>query len=435
MDGTRLGRGLVLTVAAALGLMLAGCQMLNTAALYDAGGRTCRTATGEYFLPKRNINVVVNKDPANFFKLTVNPGDTVADRSHAYCLDFYGSITSDDLVVIERKGGLLQSIRANAADQSTAIVDAIVDTAAVAVTGNPNEQAARSALLNQTDATELANYAFDPFNRYRLAQINEAISTYGFCLFVEDHTIVGPGGHAAVQQYCNRPVAYERSHPPLLPPLDAASEGLDDSSGILYRSNQARRIVVMRRRDPGAATRWELYITRVFEMPNEAPVFSVSVDRSFFVTRETNLAFSNGVLTDVTIKKPSEALVVADLTLKLAQTIVAIPAQIISVRVQAVNNRKALIDAQNQLIYNEIQYQNALAAKNKTGSGVIPVTSNLSGTNNLSGPEPGGAVDIAAFCSHPGMKALCSGPKFDRCRQQSASSDAEFRKCLSADGP
>jgi hypothetical protein len=426
-----LQRSLSRAAVAFSALILTGCQMLSTTSLLDASGATCQSATGEYYLPKKNITIVVHQDPTNnFYTLKLDQGETVADRSQAYCLDFLSSITSDDLVVVNRQAGLLQSIRANTADQSAAIISTVIDAAAAAATGDPNGVPLRAGVFNNKDLTEIANYAFDPFDRYRLAQINDAISTYGFCVFVEEQTVVR-AGYAEVQRYCDHPSDFVKSSEPPELPLGASTVGLDAKTGILYRSNRARRIDVMRRRDPGSGKPWGLYTSKLFEMPNEAPIFSVSVDRSFFVTRETNLTFNNGVLTDVQIKKPSEALVVAQLTLKLAQTIVAIPGQIIRVRVQAENNTRALIDAQNQLIYNEIQYQNTLTAKNtKTpivaaapgtalAAAIQPANASAVqlGKAALAGATPEVSLAVEGICKQPGMKAICSGPKYEACKQ------------------
>jgi hypothetical protein len=64
-------------------------------------------------------------------------------------------------------------------------------------------------------------------------------------------------------------------------------------------------------------------------MPNASPIFSVGVDRSAFVTRKTTLlAFDAGVLRDITIEKPSEVLSFVEIPLRVAQVVVAVPAEI-----------------------------------------------------------------------------------------------------------
>jgi hypothetical protein len=224
----RLRSSLTYAAVAICALILTNCQMLSTTSLLDASGATCRSATGEYYLPKKNITVVVNRDPTNnFYTLKLDQGETVADRNQAYCLDFLGSITSDDLVVVSRKAGLLQSIRANTADQTAAIISTVIDAAAAAATGDPNGvSTTRAAVFNNKDPTEMANYAFDPFDRYRLAQINDAILTYGFCVFVEEQTFVR-AGNDEVQRYCDHPSDFVRSSEPAELTLGATTVGVD----------------------------------------------------------------------------------------------------------------------------------------------------------------------------------------------------------------
>jgi hypothetical protein len=109
----------------------------------------------------------------------------------------------------------------------------------------------------------------------------------------------------------------------------AISNLLSSNRGILYRPNQTYNLVVFRRRDPQSGTRWRLFQTKRIEMPNASPIFSVGVDRSAFVTRKTTLlAFDAGVLRDITIEKPSEVLSFVEIPLRVAQVVVAVPAEI-----------------------------------------------------------------------------------------------------------
>jgi len=378
--------------ALALALLLGACQMVDTLPVLDANGETCRSAAGAYFLPKGEIHAAVTQSATNNAYGIALSLNTVADRTMSFCMDFLTSPTSDDLLVVQRNGGLLNNIHSNASDQTSAIAETLIDTGLVGITGNPNvglrDAMLRAAKVKIGTTIQAADLIFDPFDRDRLAQINQSLASFGFCVFVDgdmfDLGATDRHGRVAEQVYCDDPVAFvAASAPPASyykappPPEVLSSERyaeLQSYPGIFYRANFTQKIVVMRRRDPSARVAWKLHMTKLFEMPNRSPIFTVSVDRSLFVNRDTNITFANGVLTDVTIKKPSEAAAFVDLPLRLAQAIIEIPGQIIRVRVQAVNNTQAVIDAQNQLIYNEQQYQTQLAAMRSAAVTGVPQT-------------------------------------------------------------
>jgi hypothetical protein len=350
----------VYLLVAATAALSSGCAILESVPLDAANPSECRAAAGIYFLPKKEIKVAVSQATTapGAFILDLSDNGSVPDRGFPYCLDFLGSAAADDLVVVERTNGLLTHVHANASDKSLEIAESLVNTAIVGVTGNPSA-ALRAARLKFGDTYEVADFIFDPFDRQRLAQINESLGLFGYCIFIDGHTL-GPFNDEAIQEYCNKPTVYQQQF--YKAPLLAARDDVirPNFGGIAYRASATRAFYVMRKRDPGSGSRWLLHASQMLEMPNESPIFSIAVDRSAFVTRDTNLIFNNGVLTNVTISKPSEALAAAGFTLRLAGALIDVPAQIVRVRVQAVNNRKAIIDAQNQLIYTQQQYANTV---------------------------------------------------------------------------
>ena len=131
--------------------------------------------------------------------------------------------------------------------------------------------------------------------------------------------------------------------------------------GILYRPNLRYELTVKRRLEPDLPGAWLVVETRQVEMPNEAPVFSLQVERSLFVTRKADIVFDKGTLLDVTADRPSELAEFIDIPLQAVQAVFAIPAQIVQVRINRANNEERLIRAQAALIQTMRNYKLEMA--------------------------------------------------------------------------
>jgi len=110
------------------------------------------------------------------------------------------------------------------------------------------------------------------------------------------------------------------------------------------------------KKNPKARGGWRLAQTGKIEMENIAPILSVGVDRTYFAERKTILAFDEGALANVCILKQSELEQFASIPLQVVQGIVALPANVIQVRIWDVNNDAVLIAAQNRLIAEQVSY-------------------------------------------------------------------------------
>lgn len=364
----RIRAGFVLAGAVTGAHVLVGCsmEMIATLPIQDASGQTCKSAAGAYFLPKKHIVFnITQADGTSPYVLTFSSPAPVADRTRMYCLDYLASALADDTVHVNRDAnGLLQTISSVADDKSKAIAEALIQTGVIAATGNPNF-GFRAAKIKAGAVYILAEYSIDPFDRDKLAVVNATLGpTYGYCIVVNGYT-VHPDD---VQAYCDNPLATRNAGqrkpmvfkaPPALVELPALAPEVE-SVGVLYRPNLTHEILVYRRYDPGSRKVWQLLQTARVEMPNVAPVFSIGVERSAFVKRTTRLDFDSGVLSNVTIEKPSELLEFMEIPLVLAQALVAIPAEILKVRVASTNNQKLLIDAQRELLATQRAYVGTL---------------------------------------------------------------------------
>ncbi len=339
-------------------LLAASCAVVDTVALRNEQGLLCQSAGGAYYLPKKVINVRITQATASkHFVLTLGGPKAVPDRQ-GYCLDYLGSPTSEDTVEIVRESnGLLKKVSSITADKSKEIAVAVLDIGLIAATGNP--LFTRRGFRTPQGESLIAEFDLDPFDAPVLDEINTTLTGYGYCVLVEHHMVAQR--RLDPHSYCDNPRRYAKKAviqaPSFAPVVVPPEEG---QRGILYRPDMTHQVAVLRKRDPGSRERWHIYQTKQLEMPNVSPVFSIPVDRSFFVTRTAKLDFKDGVLQDVTIEKPSEALAVSELPLKIAQAIAKIPGEIVKVRISATNNRERLIAAQTKLIETTRAYDQEL---------------------------------------------------------------------------
>jgi hypothetical protein len=99
-------------------------------------------------------------------------------------------------------------------------------------------------------------------------------------------------------------------------------------------------------------------------LPNKSPVLSIDLNRARFVQKITNLKFNDGVLTEVDIKKPSEALSLVSIPLDILTEVAKLPAELIQLkfnisteseklykaRINELNTRAKLLEKEKEII-------------------------------------------------------------------------------------
>lgn len=346
--------GTAIALALALSLSAAACtRVVETGGLaVPATGYapTCRSTLGAYYLPRALLKLNVTAGPTTISTAGLNASTTmVADRAQAFCLDYLAQPNSEDVVTARRdEHGLLSVVTSSVTDKTPDIAKSVA-----AIAENIAIQNGRDAAAGEP--VDTLDLEFDPFVWRELDLANKALRRFGFCVYVEGHSFAASNGASPAQavseaeRWCEKPWPY---HPRSdeLARLPVPPETM--RTGILYRPNAARKIVVMRKTDPGrrGARHWTLYQTRRVEMPNASPVLVIGVDRAAFANRKTTLKFNGGVLTDVTVDKKSELAGFVSIPLVVAQAIVDVPTQIVQVRIADTDNQIALLNAQSQLL-------------------------------------------------------------------------------------
>jgi hypothetical protein len=84
---------------------------------------------------------------------------------------------------------------------------------------------------------------------------------------------------------------------------------------------------------------------RILLLPDHSPKICMPIERAAFVKKVTNLTFDRGILTEVHIGKPSEALGFMDIPVSIAKAIASVPAELIQLKINYSNKEKDLVDA------------------------------------------------------------------------------------------
>ncbi|MGH7887517.1 MAG: hypothetical protein ACREPG_06605, partial [Candidatus Binatia bacterium] len=85
-------------------------------------------------------------------------------------------------------------------------------------------------------------------------------------------------------------------------------------------------------------------------LPDKSALNIFPINRGAFIKKVTTVTFDNGVLTEFTITKPSEALGFISIPVDLAKAIVSIPGEVLSVKVKREQDTTALVQAQKTLL-------------------------------------------------------------------------------------
>ena len=241
----------------------------------------------------------------------------------------------------------LRSIRVNATDRSVQIARNLIGAAFVGLSGNPGF-GNRSIQVRNNNLNILADLEFDPFDTRASAEANARLSRLGFCLVLEGFTY--DLGSLSVDQYCNSPYR-ARDHLPHAAELYAIKSREPvppNTRGVLYRPRQTFLISIYRKEDRGS--RWRLNRRVDVALENLSPVISVGVSRAIFARRNAALIFDEGALKTVCIAKTSELENFAAIPFEIARSLVALPTQIVQVKINRIAKEEELARVEDAFI-------------------------------------------------------------------------------------
>lgn len=385
-------------------------ELLDEASLGEArreGRPLCASTAGSYHVSKTYFRLRVDEmqsagGPVSMFRyITVQRRP---DRDKGYCLDFRASLTSHDKVRIYKTsvgapatietdvrananvavdgtdqyasieaeieqnhaGGsdLIQVIATDAIDESAYIAKVLIRTLFVGLSGNSNFSPDR-ALTQDPQRRRKLDLEYDPFDLPQTAQINDALRRLGFCVLV--HGVTFERDTDTINGYCDNPKrAIERSHR-LSAALKVAEEAKVERRvrGVLYRPRLPYTVALYVKDNLKVSGGWRLRATEIVEMENISPVLSIGIERAFAAQRKTMVFFEQGVVKDVCVFKSSELQPLVEVPLEIARSVVALPANIVQVRINSANNDSALLAAEEALIKAQINQMKLLDAQQK----------------------------------------------------------------------
>lgn len=155
-----------------------------------------------------------------------------------------------------------------------------------------------------------------------------------------------PGGYpftVKVEPMGARPLAGLASR------VDLRASQLNRSKvGALFYRTPLPVKVVLSRTDAGVPTPIDASIVM---LPQAGPVTYLPMNSSMFVKTVSDVTFSDGMVTAWSTDRPSEALEVVRLPLKVLTAVIEVPAQLLSLKVDYSTKDQAMVDAQaNEII-------------------------------------------------------------------------------------
>jgi hypothetical protein len=359
----------------ALAALVAGCGATLVSETLDRDAASafgaCKYQAGAYALPKDLLYLEIDKvedGSPHYFEVKHVATRRTADPTRIYCLDFLGSALSNDRMSIGRGSDdgtdengssslLLTAIGSRFDDQTIKIANAIVDGIARIAVGP------RGAFESKEEGQAVvAQFEFDPFDREQLTKINKALRPLHHCVFldptndpyvpdwqIDQCSSYAPPGSSGAADYYGMSII--NKNPP------STSEGL---RGVLYRPVLTHKLVIMKKNNDPVGAPWKIFETKRVQMTNASPAFMLEVNRSLFIERTSTITFDKGVLTGVSLTKPSEAEALSGFVLRTVQTIISIPVRALVVRASDAKNRRELINAQAQMIATLRQYNAAV---------------------------------------------------------------------------
>lgn len=261
--------------------------------------------------------------PNPVYQITINEMYE-PDPAHLYLLRPQFNALAADTYRVVVSNGLLTTISSTNADKSGEV---IVDLAKIGIEAFKLAAGGPPSMHVKTTAEKWPreiDVTFDPTDPVQLREaqqhlldvkLNLAFTNHGRFSFREGWRRVG--GMSAGKGEEGNGFFYR----PLLPYTVTLSNGSDGS-----------------------------FVSRTVLLPNEAPILSFCPQRAAFVERVTHVALENGTIKEVYFSKPSELSAAVKIPLGILQSIVALPADLIQLKINYHSQNKALIESQQKEI-------------------------------------------------------------------------------------
>ncbi|MGE3066223.1 MAG: hypothetical protein AB7K67_11590 [Hyphomicrobiaceae bacterium] len=249
---------------------------------------------------------------------------TIPDPVHSYIVKFHGSPLSDDEVTLAVDDqGYLSSASGKATDQTGNIIVAATRYAYGDLPAPKPYGDARGA------PEPVEQILLNPHNPENMAHVNAHLRKY------------------RIQISCSGACG------PSVAPVRAQAEE------IYYRPRRSIFLTVSDMRGNPRSMHPLLSF-------NGSPLIAQRIERSPFITRETTIAFENGMAKSVTHKKPSEGLGLVTVAGNVAGAVVFAPVNALTAQTNAITARQNYLQAREALLQQQTQAMQAAATQAAT---------------------------------------------------------------------
>lgn len=333
--------GHILILGIVLIVTFCGC----TGAVLQSSVNRAEPESIAYCLPKGLIHIQLKETTTSgVYELTVEP-KIVPDETKLYKLKYLPNSWADDTIDITvGDNGLLKSVATTTVDRTVDIIQKLTEIAkelAKAVTPikgvRPEEVKFKAVLDVLIDPDE-------PID----GNITKVLGAAGIQL-----TIDPPPAKDADGKLTDTQGSPEAS------PGEPAAASKPPRASIYYRPLKQYKVTFTNT----GATAAKFIRTEVIYLPNkkEDPL-TLDITRAPFVSKQSTLTFTDGMLTRYQITKPSEVLAGLEIPLKVIKTIIALPTDLIQLKIDYSTKETAWLTQQ----LNEITARQALENANKT---------------------------------------------------------------------
>jgi hypothetical protein len=274
-----------------------------------------------YFLPKGVIRLSI-KESTGALTLTIET-KYIPDPNHFYTLNYRPNAGyDDDINITLDANGMLSDINVTTTDKSVAIVGKLLEIA---------KEVAKIPLAlpikGKAEAFPLIDTIIDPdiFLDHDQTKIDKLITE--------------------LSPYIDK--IY-------LTPQDQGVAKIEEPSpqnGIYYRPLLPYELTLIGKKPSFDFTKKE-----IIYLPNRSPILSLDVRRGPFIQKVSHLKFTNGILTEIHITKPSEVLAALDIPLSIVKAIISLPTDLIQFKIDYSSKQEALV----QQLQSQLEAERAL---------------------------------------------------------------------------
>jgi len=317
---------------------LSGCNSISSTSQSNGLPSTNNNTSFAYMLPTSVVPIQLSELDGQFV-IDALPPKYFGDANNFFTGSYKPSIFSNDTVdVMVNSKGLLSSVIVTADDQSGQFLVNLAKSLAAVQTGFGGRKEA-----GLTGATPIAQVDIDPQDPATLRSAESALNSAAR-LRIRDGIATNCGKSDAKKvDICHayRNLLRNRFRIELTvrsPDIVKQATIPDCSIGVCFRLPVPYRIsagFVVGNRVSASSV--------IVPLPNGGPIIATNFGRALFVKKVTNAGFTNGMLTSLSIEKPSEAAAVA-----------LLPATIITAFfdtiVSTFRSRESAVEAQSQYL-------------------------------------------------------------------------------------